>query len=245
MSALSGWVKADAGHVGRVLGPSFGLSEVRRLGDRGSDRRSPSEPARLNGPPVPPRSVREAVPPVNPQGFTPMVKRDGSTGATAGPAELLERVLARESPEGGVSYATLVEHQAETEAKYRNLVEQLPCVVYLGRVRAGRRVAVRLPADRARPGLHTEGMARTPIRSRPFTHPDDLAAPARGRIACSERGEPFEMSTGPKYFDAVRGFPDEATAVLDTDGHPILAGPHVRHHQAPRPRSDPSPWTGS
>ena len=38
------------------------------------------------------------------------------TGAAAGPAELLERVLAREPPEGGVSFATLVVHQAETEA---------------------------------------------------------------------------------------------------------------------------------
>src|SRR4030095_5487507 len=53
------------------------------------------------------------------------------TTAAPGAAELLEGELARDTPQGGVSYEALVEHQAETEAKYRNLVEQLPCVVYL------------------------------------------------------------------------------------------------------------------
>src|SRR4029453_7353161 len=51
--------------------------------------------------------------------------------AEPGAAELLERGLVRHEQAVGVSYEALVEHQAETEAKYRNLVEQLPCVVYL------------------------------------------------------------------------------------------------------------------
>src|SRR4029453_3863429 len=53
------------------------------------------------------------------------------TTAEPGAAELLERGLVRDEQDVGVSYEALVEHQAETEAKYRNLVEQLPCVVYL------------------------------------------------------------------------------------------------------------------
>ena len=61
------------------------------------------------------------------------------TTAAPGAAELLERELARDTPEGGVSYEALVEHQAETEAKYRNLVEL--CRVP-GRVRAERRLAL-------------------------------------------------------------------------------------------------------
>ena len=53
------------------------------------------------------------------------------TTAAPGAAELMERGLARDEQEVGVSYEALVEHQAEIEAKYRNLVERLPCVVYL------------------------------------------------------------------------------------------------------------------
>src|SRR4029450_6664392 len=51
--------------------------------------------------------------------------------AEPGAAELLERGLVRDEQEVGVSYEALVEHRREPEAKCRNLVEQLPCVVYL------------------------------------------------------------------------------------------------------------------
>ena len=50
--------------------------------------------------------------------------------AVKGATELAEPLPAP-GTRAGESYETLAERHAETEAKYRNLVEQLPCVVYL------------------------------------------------------------------------------------------------------------------
>jgi PAS domain-containing protein len=86
----------------------------------------------------------------------------------------LERELARDTPEGGVSYEALVEHQAETEAKYRNLVEQLPCVVYLAEYGPDGDWLYVSPQIEHVLGYTQKEWLEHPHPQGSFTHPDDL-----------------------------------------------------------------------
>ena len=144
------------------------------------------------------------------------------TGAAAGAAELLERVLAREPPEGGVSYAALVEHQAETEAKYRNLVEQLPCVVYLAEYGPDGEWLYVSPQIEHVLGYTQKEWLEHPHPQGSFTHPDDLPRLAVEEERSLASGEPLEIEYRIRRADGEWVWlHDEATAVLDMDGHPI------------------------
>jgi len=144
------------------------------------------------------------------------------TGAAAGAAELLERVLAREPPEGGVSYAALVEHQAETEAKYRNLVEQLPCVVYLAEYGPDGEWLYVSPQIEHVLGYTQKEWLEHPHPQGSFTHPDDLPRLAAEEERSLLSGEPLEIEYRIRRADGEWVWlHDEATAVLDMDGHPI------------------------
>ena len=144
------------------------------------------------------------------------------TSAAAAAAELLERELAREPPEGGVSYAALVEHQAETEAKYRSLVEQLPCVVYLAEYGPDGEWLYVSPQIEHVLGYTQKEWLEHPHPQGSFTHPDDLPrlAVEEGRSLAS--GEPLEIEYRIRRADGEWVWlHDEATPVLDMDGHPI------------------------
>jgi PAS domain S-box-containing protein len=144
------------------------------------------------------------------------------TSAAAGAAELLERELAREPPEGGVSYAALVEHQAETEAKYRSLVEQLPCVVYLAEYGPDGKWLYVSPQIEHVLGYTQKEWLEHPHPQGSFTHPDDLPRLAVEEERSLASGEPLEIEYRIRRADGEWVWlHDEATAVLDMDGHPI------------------------
>ena len=144
------------------------------------------------------------------------------TSAAAAAAELLERELAREPPEGGVSYAALVEHQAETEAKYRSLVEQLPCVVYLAEYGPDGEWLYVSPQIEHVLGYTQKEWLEHPHPQGSFTHPDDLPRLAAEEERSLASGEPLGIEYRIRRADGEWVWlRDEATAVLDTDGHPI------------------------
>jgi PAS domain S-box-containing protein len=144
------------------------------------------------------------------------------TSAAAAAAELLERELAREPPEGGVSYAALVEHQAETEAKYRNLVEQLPCVVYLAEYGPDGEWLYVSPQIEHVLGYTQKEWLEHPHPQGSFTHPDDLPRLAVEEERSLASGEPLEIEYRIRRADGEWVWlHDEATPVLDMDGHPI------------------------
>ena len=144
------------------------------------------------------------------------------TSAAAAAAELLERELAREPPEGGVSYAALVEHHAETEAKYRNLVEQLPCVVYLAEYGPDGEWLYVSPQIEHVLGYTQKEWLEHPHPQGSFTHPDDLPRLAVEEEHSLASGEPLEIEYRIRRADGEWVWlHDEATAVLDMDGHPI------------------------
>jgi len=144
------------------------------------------------------------------------------TSAAAGAAELLEPELAREPPEGGVSYAALVEHQAETEAKYRSLVEQLPCVVYLAEYGPDGEWLYVSPQIEHVLGYTQKEWLEHPHPQGSFTHPDDLPRLAVEEEHSLASGEPLEIEYRIRRADGEWVWlHDEATAVLDMDGHPI------------------------
>ena len=144
------------------------------------------------------------------------------TSAAAAAAELLERELAREPPEGGVSYAALVEHQAETEAKYRSLVEQLPCVVYLAEYGPDGEWLYVSPQIEHVLGYTQKEWLEHPHPQGSFTHPDDLPRLAVEEEHSLASGEPLEIEYRIRRADGEWVWlHDEATPVLDMDGHPI------------------------
>ena len=144
------------------------------------------------------------------------------TTAEPGAAELLERGLVRDEQEVGVSYEALVEHQAETEAKYRNLVEQLPCVVYLAEYGPNGEWLYVSPQIEHVLGYTQKEWLEHPHPQGSFTHPDDLPR-LNAEEACSmASGDPLEIEYRIRRADgAWVWLHDEATAVRDEDGHPI------------------------
>jgi len=143
---------------------------------------------------------------------------------TAGPgaAELLERGLARDRQEVGVSYEALIEHHAETEAKYRNLVERLPCVVYLAENGPNGAWLYVSPQIEHVLGYTQKEWLEHPHPQASFTHPDDLSRVNAEEARSVASGEPLEIDYRIRRADgAWMWIHDEATAVRDLDGHPI------------------------
>ena len=144
------------------------------------------------------------------------------TSAATGAAELLEHGLTRDTPERSVSYEALIEHQAETEAKYRNLVEQLPCVVYLAEYGPDGEWLYVSPQIERVLGYTQKEWLEHPHPQGSFTHPDDLPRVAAGEERSMASGEPLEIEYRIRRADGEWVWlHDEATAVRDKDGHPI------------------------
>jgi len=144
------------------------------------------------------------------------------TTAAPGTAELLERGLARDGQEVGVSYEALVEHHAETEAKYRNLVERLPCVVYLAEYGPNGDWLYVSPQIEHVLGYTQKEWLEHPHPQGSFTHPDDLPRLNVEESRSMESGDPLEVEYRIRRADgAWVWIHDEATAVRDEDGRPI------------------------
>ena len=144
------------------------------------------------------------------------------TTVMPGAPELLERALGPEAPEGSVSYQALVEHQAETEAKYRNLVEQLPCVVYLAEYGPDGDWLYVSPQIEHVLGYTQKEWLEHPHPQGSLTHPEDLPRVVAEEERSLASGEPLEIEYRIRRADGEWVWlHDEATPVLDKDGHPI------------------------
>ncbi len=144
------------------------------------------------------------------------------TTVMPGAPELLERALSPDASEGGVSYQALVEHQAETEAKYRSLVEQLPCVVYLAEYGPDGDWLYVSPQIEHMLGYTQKEWLDHPHPQGSFTHPEDLPRVTAEEERSLASGEPLEVEYRIRRADGEWVWlHDEATAVLDKDGRPI------------------------
>src|SRR6187397_836616 len=141
--------------------------------------------------------------------------------ASSGATELAEPRPTSGTP-AGVSYETLVERHAETEAKYRNLVEQLPCVVYLAEYGPDGEWLYVSPQIEQILGYTQREWLEHPHPQGSFTHPDDLPLHAAEEERSMASGAPFEMEYRIRRADGTWVWlHDEATAVRDQDGRPI------------------------
>jgi len=141
--------------------------------------------------------------------------------APSGATELAEPRPTSGTP-AGVSYETLVERHAETEAKYRNLVEQLPCVVYLAEYGPDGEWLYVSPQIEQILGYTQRDWLEHPHPQGSFTHPDDLPLVTAEEERSMASGGPFELEYRIRRADGTWVWVhDEATAVRDEDGRPI------------------------
>jgi PAS domain S-box-containing protein len=141
--------------------------------------------------------------------------------APSGATELAEPRPTPGTP-AGASYQALAERHAETEAKYRNLVEQLPCVVYLAEYGPDGEWLYVSPQIEQILGYAQREWLEHPHPQGSFTHPDDLPLVTAEEERSHASGEPFEMEYRIRRADGTWVWlHDEATAVRDEDGRPI------------------------
>jgi PAS domain S-box-containing protein len=112
------------------------------------------------------------------------------------------------------------EHHAETEAKYRTLVEQLPAVVYLGEYgEEGDWLYISPEIERVI-GFSPQEWLDHPGPMATLVHPDDLAAVWEAEKRSFRTGQPFHA----EY--RMRGrwvwILDEASVVRDEAGRPLF-----------------------
>lgn len=115
------------------------------------------------------------------------------------------------------------EHQAQTEAKYRSLVEQLPAVVYLGEYgEEGDWLYISPQIERVI-GLTPEEWLAHPAPLGQLVHPDDLPAIRDEEARSLRTGTPFRSEYRIRRTDgAWVWILDEASAVRDADGHALF-----------------------
>ena len=141
--------------------------------------------------------------------------------AASGATELAEPRPLQGAP-AGLSYETLAERHAETEAKYRNLVEQLPCVVYLAEYGPDGDWLYISPQIEQILGYSQRDWLEHPHPQGSFTHPDDLPLVAAEEERALASGDRLEIEYRIRRADGTWVWVhDEATAVIDEDGRPI------------------------
>jgi PAS domain S-box-containing protein len=108
------------------------------------------------------------------------------------------------------------------QAQYRNLVEQLPCVVYLAEYgEDGDWLYISPQLERILGYTPQEWLAH-PHPQASFTHPDDIERVRAGEQRSYETGEPFRIEYRMRRRDGRWVWLlDEATAVLGEDGRPF------------------------
>ncbi len=117
----------------------------------------------------------------------------------------------------------LLENGATTEAKYRNLVEQLPAIVYLGEYgEQGTWLYISPRIEHVLGYTPYEWLAH-PAPMGTFTHPDDIAAARAAEEASLASGEPYRAEYRMRAKDGRWVWIlDEAAAVRDREGRPLF-----------------------
>ena len=137
---------------------------------------------------------------------------DPATGVALWQGVMLDITAAREAED----------HHAETEAKYKNLVEQMPAIVYLGEYgEEGDWLYISPQIERVL-GYTPEEWIAHPAPMGQLTHPDDLAAVREEEERSLRTGEPFRAEYRMRRTDG--GYVwimDEASVVRDEDGNAI------------------------
>jgi PAS domain S-box-containing protein len=157
-----------------------------------------------------------------------MIARDGRTVWFRDEAALIE------DPATGLQFwqgvmlditemrAAELEH-AEVQAKYRNLVEQLPCVVYLARYGDDGDWLYISPQLERVLGYTPQEWIEHPHPQASFTHPDDLERVREAEAGSLRDGTPLRVEYRMRRRDGEwLWLLDEATAVVDEDGRPLF-----------------------
>jgi PAS domain S-box-containing protein len=116
-----------------------------------------------------------------------------------------------------------LEHNAEIEAKYRTLVEQLPAVVYLGEYGEEGEWLYVSPRLETVLGYTPREWLDHPHPMGSFVHPEDLPAMRAAEEASYSTGDPFHAEYRLLTKDGRwRWILDEATVVRDDEGTPLF-----------------------
>lgn len=115
------------------------------------------------------------------------------------------------------------EHHAEVEAKYRNLVEQIPAVVYLGEYgEDGDWIYISPQIERVM-GYTPREWLDHPAPMGTFTHPDDLPRVREAEAESYRTGRPFRAEYRmQRRDDRWIWILDEASVVRDPEGRPLF-----------------------
>ncbi|GBC87568.1 Sensor histidine kinase TmoS [bacterium HR12] len=117
----------------------------------------------------------------------------------------------------------LVEAMAESEAKYRTLVEQLPAIVYLGEYGEDGAWLYISPRLEDVLGYTPEEWLAHPAPMGTFTHPEDLPAARAAEEESFRTGKPFRAEYRMRAKDGRWVWIlDEATVVRDAEGNPLF-----------------------
>ena len=138
--------------------------------------------------------------------------QDPATGVALWQGVMLDITAAREAED----------HHAETEAKYRNLVEQMPAVVYLGEYGEDGEWLYISPQIQRVLGYTPEEWIAHPAPMGQLTHPEDLAAVRAEEERSLRTGEPFRAEYRMRRRDGqFVWIMDEASVVRNDEGNPI------------------------
>jgi PAS domain S-box-containing protein len=117
----------------------------------------------------------------------------------------------------------LLEIGVTTEAKYRNLVEQLPAIVYLGEYGEEGEWLYISPRIEHVLGYTPHEWLSHPAPMGTLTHPDDIAAARAAEEASLSTGEPYRAEYRMRAKDGRWVWiSDEASAVRDREGRPLF-----------------------
>jgi PAS domain S-box-containing protein len=136
-----------------------------------------------------------------------------TTGARFWQGIMMDTTAAREA----------AEHHAETEAKYRNLVEQIPAVVYLAEYGEEGDWLYISPQIEQMIGYTPDEWLAHPAPQGMLTHPDDLPAVRAEEERSYRTGEPFRAEYRMQRRDGRWLWVlDEASVVRDDEGVPLF-----------------------
>jgi PAS domain S-box-containing protein len=156
-----------------------------------------------------------------------MIARDGSTHWFRDEAVFVQDPVTGVALWQGIMLDVTAErqaadHHAETEAKYRNLVEQMPAAVYLGEYGEDGDWLYISPQIERLLGYGQQEWLDHPAPMGQLTHPDDLPAVREEEERSLRTGTPFHAEYRMRRRDGrYVWILDEASIVRDEDGQPI------------------------
>lgn len=115
------------------------------------------------------------------------------------------------------------EQHAQTDAKYRNLIERIPAVVYLAEYGSDGDWVYISPQIEQLMGFTPEEWLAHPSPQGTFTHPDDLPGVREEEERSYATASPFRYEYRMRHRDGRwRWILDEASVVRDEDGHALF-----------------------